>query len=128
MFTPEQIERICHKIAIERMTIRQIAESEGFSHSLIIKYATENLDFGNQYAHALLISNDADLIDFEADLDVKPPVVDGRVDPGWVNWKRSVRDDRKWLLSKRNPKKYGDKQQVDVSGEVEVKYVVNSNL
>ena len=42
------------------------------------------------------------------------------VDIGWVAWKRVQIDTMKWLLSKRNPKKYGDKIGLEHSGEINV--------
>jgi hypothetical protein len=44
------------------------------------------------------------------------------VDAGWVAWQRNRVDTRKWLLSKLQPKKYGDKTTVDanLSGSVAI--------
>jgi hypothetical protein len=47
---------------------------------------------------------------------------DAKVDAGWVAWQRNRVDTRKWLLSKLQPKKYGDKTTVDanLSGSVAI--------
>ena len=41
-------------------------------------------------------------------------------DNEWINRSRLRVDTRKWLMSKLAPKKYGDKQQVEHSGELNV--------
>ena len=41
---------------------------------------------------------------------------DAKVDPGWVQWHRNRIDTRKRLLAKLNPKVYGDRGALEVSG------------
>ena len=50
-------------------------------------------------------------------IDAEPARVDGRVDPGHVQWKRAQVDTRLKLLACWNPKKYGSKQTVDVGNK-----------
>ena len=42
----------------------------------------------------------------------------GRIDSAWVQLQRLKIDAKKWELSKLNPKKYGDKIQQELSGQV----------
>jgi hypothetical protein len=42
----------------------------------------------------------------------------GRIDSAWVQLQRLKIDAKKWELSKLNPKKFGDKIQQELSGEV----------
>lgn len=50
-------------------------------------------------------------------IDMDPPRVEGRVDPGHVQWRRAQVDTRLKLLACWNPKKYGQKQTVDVGNK-----------
>ena len=49
-------------------------------------------------------------------IDEEPARVEGRVDPGHVQWRRAQVDTRLKLLACWNPKKYGAKQQTEISG------------
>jgi hypothetical protein len=50
-------------------------------------------------------------------IDAEPTRVEGRVDPGHVQWTRARVDTRLKLLACWNPKKYGTKQTVDVGNK-----------
>lgn len=41
-----------------------------------------------------------------------------RIDPAYVTWQKNRIDARKWALSKMLPKKYGDRVEMEHSGEV----------
>ena len=47
----------------------------------------------------------------------EPDRIDGKIDPGFVQWKRAQVDTRLKLLACWNPKKYGTKQTVDVGNK-----------
>jgi hypothetical protein len=49
-------------------------------------------------------------------IDEEPPRVEGRVDPGHVQWRRAQVDTRLKLLACWNPKKYGSRQTLEHSG------------
>jgi terminase small subunit-like protein len=112
-FDPEKAERICNAIAERGLTLRQVAAEEGISDSLIIWNANHDETFAKQYARAIEIRTDRDFEKLEDDLNEQPAMVPTKfgemVDSGWVAWKRVQIDTRKWALSKRNPKKFGDK-------------------
>lgn len=61
-------------------------------------------------------------------IDEKPSIVDGRVDPGHVQWRRAQVDTRLKLLAKWNPKKYGDKATLEHSGPDGAPIAVNSTV
>ncbi len=90
------------------LTLRQIAEQNGISQSLIIWQANRNEAFANQYTRAMEIRTEADFEGLIDRLD-DPERTDKGIDPAWVNWKRLQIDTIKWALSKRNPKKYADR-------------------
>lgn len=100
-------------------TLRQVAENNGISDSLIIWKSLHDEEFAKQYARAISIRTDRDFESLEDDLQVEPPTVSTKygeyVDAGWVAWKRLQIDTRKWALSKRNPKKYGERIQPGAS-------------
>jgi hypothetical protein len=48
---------------------------------------------------------------------------DERVDPGWVNWRRIQVDQRLKLLAKWDPRRYGDRVNVDHAGGVSLNVV-----
>jgi hypothetical protein len=60
-------------------------------------------------------------------IDAEPARVDGRVDPGHVQWRRAQVDTRLKLLACWNPKKYGSKQTVDVGNKDGEALKVESN-
>lgn len=41
-----------------------------------------------------------------------------RIDPAFVSWQKNRVDARKWMLGKMAPKKYGDRVELEHSGEV----------
>lgn len=108
------------------MTLREAAERSGISASLIIWKATRDDEFAKQYARVIAIRTDRDFESLEDDLKVEPPTVSTKygeyVDAGWVAWKRLQVDTRKWALSKRNPKKYGEK--LNLEGDLNIKTVL----
>ena len=48
--------------------------------------------------------------------DEKPPLVEGRVDSGWIQWKKNQIDARKWVACKLLPRVYGDRPDPEPSG------------
>lgn len=116
-WTPELTESVLEAIA-EGSTLRKAAENNSISASAIIRHVTSNEEFAKQYARVLDIRGE---LDFEQLCDVtfeKPEYGDKGVDSGWVNWRRVQIDTVKWALSKRNPKKYGEKIQQEHTGEI----------
>ena len=106
--TEKQQDRIISHIE-DGLTLRAIALLENISPSRIVKTAKADEAFGKRYACAQEMRTDSDfeqLAELQSEL---PPIVDGRVDPGWVQWRRLQVDSMKWALSKRIPAKYGDK-------------------
>ena len=97
--------------------LRKAAASQGISASAIIRHARDDEKFAKQYARALDIRTDVDCDEIADKLTQTPESNNfGSIDSGWVQWQRVQIDAMKWLLSKRNPKKYGEKVQQEVSG------------
>jgi terminase small subunit-like protein len=89
-------------------TLRQTAENNHISASAIIRRARESDEFAKQYARVLELRTDADFESLEDVVSEEPERGKFGVDSAWVNWRKLQIDTRKWALSKRNPKKYGD--------------------
>ena len=115
MFSPEQADRICNAIA-NGSTLRQVAESEHISASLIVWNANHSEEFAKQYARSITVRTDMEFEQFVEDAETPAPTVKGFTDTGWVQWQRVRLDARKWALSKRSPKKYGDRTEVTGAG------------
>lgn len=120
VYTQDLADAICNAIATGT-SLRGAASAAGMHHSTVMCWARDRPDFANQYARAREIGNE---VDFEGlqDLADEPPekTASGAVDPGWVAWQRNRIDVRKWALSKKQPKKYGDKLDLNHGGSVRV--------
>jgi hypothetical protein len=109
MFTQEVADRVCERIK-QGQSLRAASEAEGVHHSTVMTWARDHAAFANQYARAREIGFDVDFEQLE-DMAAEPPpqTASGATDAGWVAWKRLQIDTKKWALSKKAPKKYGDK-------------------
>lgn len=115
---------ICEKIADGRGLVSVLKENEGLpSYSVVMKWARENPDFQQKYIKAL-----EDMADHDADkiTDVAEGTLRGLYDPAAA---RVAIDAFKWSAGKRRPKKYGDKLEIENTGNVAVTHTVDvSNL
>lgn len=109
MFNQSIADAVCQRIT-EGQSLRGACEAEGVHHSTVMTWARDHSAFANQYARAREIGFDADFERLE-ELAAEPPpqTASGSTDAGWVAWKRLQIDTKKWALSKKAPKKYGDK-------------------
>jgi hypothetical protein len=86
-------------------------------HPTFLLWCDQNQALADQYTRARSVGAD---IEFEGlqELADEPPekTASGSVDAGWVAWQRNRIDVRKWSLSKKAPKKYGDKVDLTHSG------------
>ena len=88
-------------------------------------WINNNEDFSIRIARARELGIDAIAEDTVAIID-EPPAIgpDGKVDSGHVQWMRARVDQRLKLLAKWSPKKYGDKQQIEHSGNIGLEALV----
>jgi hypothetical protein len=111
---------ICDAIAAGK-SLRQACEDEGVKHSTFLLWVKQDKDLADQYAQAREIGTD---VEFDAlgDMALEEPErgPTGTVDAGWVAWKRLQVDAKKWALSKKAPKKYGDKIEHEHTGGIAV--------
>lgn len=104
-YTQELADKVC-EFLMDGYSLRKIEAVEGMPKRLtILKWLRENESFQTQYAHAR--EEQADCLADEI-LDI----ADNSVLPS--DDRRVKIDTRKWYAGKLKPKKYGEKQQVDM--------------
>jgi hypothetical protein len=118
--TPEHADYICEQLELGR-TLRQIAKDLGYDReTAIVEWARDGYDkeFSGRYARSMVARWErmADELIEMVD-EIAPVDALGHVDTGWVQQQRLRSDNRKWLLSKALPKKYGDKVTTEVTGD-----------
>jgi hypothetical protein len=120
--TLENADRICAGLEAGK-SLRQISKDLGFSGNPaeISRWGNDPdgaHGFAQRYARAMvarwemMAEEVVDIADEKAPVDAL-----GHVDTGWVQQQRLRSDNRKWLLSKAMPRKYGDKVEATVIGD-----------
>ena len=107
-YSDEMAEKICEKIANGR-SLRSICAEDGMpTTSTVCKWLIENKEFSEQYARARDKQADyfaEEIIEIADSAEAESAAV--------AKAKLQI-DARKWAASKIAPKKYGDKQELDV--------------
>ena len=90
------------------------------SSSTFFIWIEEDPEKSKQYAYVTDIRTELKFESIEQDYSEEPQrdAETGRIDSAWVQLQRLKIDAKKWELSKLNPKKYGDKIQQELSGQV----------
>jgi hypothetical protein len=123
LYSEELADRICDRIANTTLGLAAICREEGMPHrNTVTDWIEKNKEFSNKYARAkarqleLLAEEILEISDHtnndtltinKGDETIEIPNTE------WINRSKLRVDSRKWLLSKLDPKKYGDK--VDVT-------------
>lgn len=103
----------------EGQSLRSACVDLGTSHSTFLLWCSKDRTLADQYARARETGTDVEFEALDALQQSQPERDDkGRVDPGWVAWKRLQVDTKKWELSKKAPKKYGEKVDMNVNARV----------
>jgi hypothetical protein len=109
MYSQELAAAICARVS-EGESLRKACQENGTTHTSFLRWCNESAELANQYARARTVGTDAEferLDDLQEELPERNQY--GAVDTGWVAWKRLQIDTKKWALSKKAPKKYGEK-------------------
>lgn len=146
-YTPELGESICEQL-IQIGSLRKVCEQEGMPDKAtvfrwLLKAEGDGADpefvrFRDQYTRARQLSKDYKFDEHWEDLELTarvpvliddvPLIVDGKVvtavTPQSVQLARLKHDAFKWQAGKENPKKYGDKVDVNHSGKVGLESLV----
>jgi hypothetical protein len=129
IYTPAVAEAVCVFI-VDGKSLRQIGEEPGMpAKATIVNWLAKHEDFRVQYARARELQADA-LID-EILTIADTPLIGERVKKlpngtketttgDMIEHRRLQVEARKWLIAKLAPKKYGDKLDVEHSGEVSI--------
>lgn len=118
-YTDEIGRNICSQLAEGKLSLRKICENVNIPISTVLGWRLDHNDFAEQYARARSIGADAEFEDIKDDAAEPPPVNSfGMTDTGWVSWKKNQIDARKWVLARKRPREYGDKQAIEVTGEI----------
>jgi hypothetical protein len=99
--------------------LRELCRQEGMPNwRTVYDWISADPDFAAQVAQARDTGTDA-IAEQALDLIDEAPQRggDGKIDPGYVQWRRAQVDTRLKLLACWNPKKYGSKQTVDVGNK-----------
>lgn len=127
--TPQQEQiKICLKIfeTIESgLSVRKSCIQQKMNLGTFQSWVESN-DLSSQYASACARGIDANFDELQ-EIPLEEPERDpatGRIDPAWVNLQRLKMDTAKWAISKKAPKKYGDK--LEISGDADNPLVIKS--
>ncbi len=124
MFSQEVADAICERIS-NGESLRAICDDEQMpAASTVFKWLTEQQTFSEQYARAREAQADAlfdDILDIADDARNDWMERRGEEDAGWTANGEHIQcsklrvDARKWMAGKLKPKKYGDKQEIDLT-------------
>lgn len=110
-YSKELADAICARLA-EGESLRKACKNTegGPAVSTFLLWCSNDAALAEQYARARATGTDAEFEEL-ADLEEMQPERDdkGKIDPGFVAWKKLQIDTKKWALSKKAPRKYGEK-------------------
>ena len=123
-YTPELAAEICERIA-DGEPLRQICRDEGMpAWRTVYDWIEANTDFAARIARARNLGFDAIAEDTIQLIDEDPErygtQFGDKVDPGHVQWQKNRVEQRLKLLAKWSPKKYGDRIEVEHSGDISI--------
>lgn len=112
-YNSEIVDRICAEIASGSNLNQLCQEDEYPAHSTVYKWLEEHSEFSDKYARARMRRADArsDRLD-----DLKRGVIQGLIP---ADAARVAADIEKWQAGKENSSRYGDKQDLNISGKLE---------
>ena len=114
--TKEIEAQVIHELSLGDRSLRQICASLDVALTTFLDRCDNDPLLAEQYTRARQRGTDL-AFDRLTELQNADPVrVDGRVDPGWAQYRRLQIDTLKWELSKRAPRKYGERIQTEISG------------
>ena len=138
-YSAKKAQAICDAIASSSISVRELSKQDDMPcESTIYKWLSENEDFSEKYAHAkksqleYMANEIVDIADSAENDYMRRQGRDDDEDSGWVTNGEAIQrsklriETRKWLMSKLNAKKYGDKTQLtgaDGEGPVVISHI-----
>jgi hypothetical protein len=132
--TPELFEDICNDIENMSVGIIHICKSKGVSKRTFYEYMKSNKENQNRYARAKEVQIDfiaEEIIDISDDgsndfMKIVKGDEEYELENKEVTNRSRLRvDSRKWILSKLDPKKYGDKIDIEHSGAIDFSSIIS---
>ena len=114
--TPKLEAEVLERLALGE-TLAALGRELGFHPVNWGKWVAADEALAVAYATAREVGGDAIADHALALIDAEPARVDGKIDPGHVQWKRAQVDTRLRLLACWNPKKYGAKTQTTIGNK-----------
>lgn len=114
--TPALVEEVLERLALGQ-TLASLGRELGFHPVSWALWIAADEALALAYADARDRGTDAIAEQALALIDEDPARVDGRIDPGHVQWRRAQVDTRLRLLACWNPKKYGAKTQTTIGNK-----------
>ena len=127
-YTPEVGDKICEELAEGGKSLVAICKELGLRYATVMQWLSNDPEFADKYARARETGIDADFDNLVGLASNPPPKVKGFTDAGWVSWQKNLVEAHKWTLSKRAPKKYGDKLDLNVGGSLNVTNLTEEEL
>jgi hypothetical protein len=123
-FNQATADEICRRLA-EGESLRSAAKANGMAASTVLDWIAANAEFGEQYARARqvgyqLLADELIEIADDASGDVIETEDGPKVNAEFTARSRLRLDTRKWMLSKMLPKVYGDKLDLNHTGQMAV--------
>lgn len=139
-FTQELADAICLEIATSNKSLRTICKGLGINVSTILNWLNDpkHAAFLAQYARAKEEQADYltdEMLEIADDSSRDDKTIKGKdgseivvENTEWTNRSKLRIETRKWIASKLKPKKYGDKIQTELSGEIKGDIKITLNL
>ena len=122
IYTQKIADKICSEIA-QGYSLRKTCLSKELPHlATVYRWFSKHPEFCEQYARAKSDGGDADADKIE---DIAEKVLTGEYDPQAA---RVAIDAFKWTASKKIPKKYGDRQQIEHTGKIGLMDLTDTEL
>lgn len=126
------IDEICERIS-EGEPLRAICREDHMpSWKTVYDWVRDDADFASRIARARELGADAIAEQTVEILDEQPARIysehGDRVDPGYVAWQKNRAEQRLKLLAKWQPKKYGDRVNLEHSGEIALEKLTDAQI
>ncbi len=118
---PKIMDEICTRLS-RGEALRKICRDEHMPNwSVVYDWMHADEQYAQRIARARDVGHDAIAENAMEIADEAPPSgADGKTDSGYVAWQKNRVWTRLQLLAKWNPKKYGDRQDINLTGKLEV--------
>lgn len=131
-YTPELHAEICHRLS-QGEPLAEICRDESMpAVRTVSDWKSAHPSFAADFARARDEGFDAIAADSLRIVDQEPEYTNtehgSKVDPGYVAWQKNRAEQRLKLLAKWDPRRYGDKQQVEHSGTMTLEQMVAASM